>query len=97
MKLRYSTLAFIVMAMFTSTLQSESAPVTDDIVRANNAFALDLYAQLAKQPGNLVLSPFSVDTTLAMAYAGARGRTAQQIAKALYLPGESRAFSICIR
>ena len=63
--------------------------MTDDIVRANNAFALDLYAQLAKQPGNLVLSPFSVDTTLAMAYAGARGRTAQQIAKALYLPGET--------
>jgi len=82
------TIWLVVTALLTQPLRTESAPMADDVVRANNAFALDLYEQLAKQPGNLILSPFSVDTTLAMAYAGARGQTARQISEALHLPGD---------
>ena len=51
----------------------------------NNAFAVDLYKQLARKPGNLVVSPFSIDVALMMAYAGAGGRTAQQMAQVLHL------------
>jgi serpin B len=52
--------------------------------RASNAFGLALMRRLA--PGNLVLSPSSIATALAMAGTGARGATAGQIAQALRLP-----------
>jgi serpin B len=54
------------------------------VTRAN-AFSIDLFKQVAsEQPGNLVLSPYSVDEALSMALAGARGATHDQIAKVLH-------------
>jgi serpin B len=50
----------------------------------NRAFALALYRELAKRPGNLFFSPYSVSTALAMTYAGARGDTETQMASALH-------------
>jgi serpin B len=50
----------------------------------NNAFALDLYKKVAeKQDGNLILSPYSISSALAMTYAGARGETAEQMKRTL--------------
>jgi serpin B len=55
------------------------------VVKANNAFAFDLYARLRQnQKGNLFFSPYSISTALGMMNAGARGETAQQIAKTLH-------------
>jgi len=54
------------------------------IVKGNNEFALELYAKLRTQEGNLFFSPYSISTALAMAYAGARGETESQMAKALH-------------
>jgi serpin B len=51
-----------------------------------NFFAVDLYRELAKNDGNIFFSPFSVETALAMAYEGARGRSAEEIANVLHLP-----------
>jgi len=57
------------------------------IGNADNAFAFDLYAKLApSNQGNLFFSPSSIQTALAMAYAGARGQTAGQMAAVLHLP-----------
>jgi len=53
------------------------------VVAGNNKFALELYAKLQNQQGNLFLSPYSISTALAMAYAGARGQTEKQMADAL--------------
>jgi len=53
-------------------------------VEGNNAFAFDLYAKLRGQEGNLVFSPYSISTALAMTYAGARGKTAGQMEKVLH-------------
>lgn len=50
---------------------------------ALDAFAIDLYRRVATQPGNLVLSPYSVDVALAMARAGAAGETARQMDRVL--------------
>jgi serpin B len=50
-----------------------------EIVKGSNAFAVDLYAQLSRQPGNLFFSPESISTAFGMAYAGARGQTAAQM------------------
>ncbi|MGO9916444.1 MAG: serpin family protein [Isosphaeraceae bacterium] len=54
------------------------------LVQGNNSFALDLYAQLRRGEGNRFLSPFSISSALAMTYAGARGDTALEIARALH-------------
>lgn len=51
---------------------------------ALDAFSVDLYRALAKGPGNLVLSPYSVAVALAMARAGAVGATAAQMDAVLY-------------
>ena len=56
------------------------------IVQSNNQFAIDLYQELRKTPGNLVFSPYSISTALAMAYAGARSTTAAQIAEVMHFP-----------
>ncbi len=61
-------------------LPADVAPDASDVVQAGNAFALDLYGELAKKDGNLFLSPFSIHTAFAMLYAGARGETETQMA-----------------
>ena len=60
------------------------ATTGDDAVRAGsavNAFGLGLYAELAvaDPSGNLVFSPASIALALAMARAGARGQTADEM------------------
>lgn len=53
------------------------------LVNGNSEFALDLYAQLKQEEGNLFFSPYSISTALAMTYAGARANTARQMADVL--------------
>jgi serpin B len=54
------------------------------LVKGNNEFAFALYGRLRVGDGNLIVSPASVSTALAMTYAGARGDTADEMAKALH-------------
>jgi serpin B len=56
----------------------------------NEAFALDAYHGMAASGDNLVFSPASISIALAMAYAGAAGTTASEMATALHfgLPPE---------
>ncbi len=82
--------ALVVMAgLLTSGLglplqaQAGEAP-TGAVVQGTAAFTLNLYRRLqARQPGNLFFSPYSVSLALSMAYAGARGETAAQMARVL--------------
>jgi len=62
-------------------------PSAAAIVKANNAFAVDLYQRERTKPGNLFFSPFSISTALAMTYAGARGETEQEMARVLHFGG----------
>ncbi len=55
----------------------------EELVKGNNAFALDLYRELSKEDGNLFCSPYSISTVMAMVYAGARGETEKQMADTL--------------
>jgi serpin B len=54
------------------------------VVRGNTAFALDLYAQLKGGKGNLIFSPYSISSAMAMIYAGGRGNTESQIAETMH-------------
>ena len=56
-----------------------------------DSFATNLYAVLARKPGNLFFSPASARLALAMTYGGARGPTATQMRKALDLPAGNAA------
>jgi len=62
-----------------------ATPAADGV----NRFAGDLYRQLARDPGNLALSPLSISTALAMALAGARGQTAQEMTAVLRTPPDA--------
>jgi serpin B len=54
---------------------------------ANNAFAVSLYSHVLSTaaPGNVLTSPLSASLALTMAYAGAAGQTATEMAAALQL------------
>lgn len=53
--------------------------------RSSNEFGVELYRKLAGQKGNLFFSPLSIEMALAMAQAGARGPTAEEMAAVLRL------------
>jgi serine protease inhibitor len=81
--------AAILLCAFVFNLPATPIPFTaspevKSAVDGNTAFALDLYQKLKQQPGNLFFSPFSISTSLAMTYAGARGQTETEMAKALH-------------
>lgn len=65
---------------------TQAAPEADAAatVTANTTFALDLYRSLAGA-GNVVFSPYSITTALAMTYAGARGDTAKAFEDTLHV------------
>jgi serpin B len=54
------------------------------LVAGNRDFAAALYGQVRTEPGNLFLSPHSISTALAMAYAGATGETATALESTLH-------------
>lgn len=64
----------------------ESVPAADQVAltQGNNAFAVDLYGRLRTRSGNLFFSPESISTAFAMAYAGARGETATEMARVFH-------------
>ena len=56
------------------------------LVEANNRFALDIYSQQRTQTGNLFLSPYSISTAFGMLWAGAAGKTEEEMASVLHFP-----------
>src|SRR5262245_49668776 len=57
---------------------------TRTVINGNTVFAFELYGRIKAHPGNIIFSPFSISSCLAMAYAGARDETATQIARTLH-------------
>ncbi|MBM4025340.1 MAG: serpin family protein [Planctomycetes bacterium] len=84
-------LSMMVMSVGCTSLAAKTVetPMSTDarrVAHGNNCFALELYGKLQEQPGNLFFSPYSISTALAMTYAGASGRTQEQMAQALCFP-----------
>ena len=55
--------------------------------RSVNAFAFDMYERIAGEEGNIFFSPYSIHQAMHMAFDGAGGTTAEQMAKTLRLQG----------
>ncbi len=57
-----------------------------EAVRSVNRFTFDIYRHLAaKNSEALFISPYSISSALSMTYAGASGKTAQEMERVLYL------------
>ena len=83
----------LLLSLFAGQAALAAAPPSADqaeAVKGSNAFAIDLYSRLSAKPGNLFFSPESISTDFAMAYAGAHGQTATEMAHVFHytLPQE---------
>ena len=79
------TAAFLVVMVRFQSLQG--APVTTEPAEAAvNALGIDLLKKTSKPDANALLSPYSIQSALAMAYAGAGGVTREEMAKVLHYP-----------
>lgn len=73
----------ILCPLLLATAAFAGDPAADD-------FTHDLFARLAAREGNLVFSPLSIRVALAMACEGARGQTAEEMARVLRYDAETR-------
>ncbi len=70
---------FAAMAAEQGKRQGMSRPLAE----AYNASGQDLFRAFAAQPGNIVFSPFSIGTAMAMVLSGARGETRTEMHRVL--------------
>jgi len=79
--------AVLAAATLAAPLAAPAARADDAAARAltaaYNASAHDLFKTFLAEPGNIVFSPYSIGTAMAMALAGARGETEREMASAL--------------
>jgi len=87
MNQRFLSLLAAAAAVATTPAQADPASVAGSI----NTFGLDLHRRLAAGGGNLVTSPWSIESALAMTYAGASGKTKKQMATVLHFPDDEAA------
>jgi len=79
---RTATIA-ILLAAVPGMAAAQDAGHARALTQAYNASGLALFRQFAAEPGNLVFSPYSVGTAMAMVLAGARGETEREMASVL--------------
>ncbi|MDO5562131.1 MAG: serpin family protein [Synergistaceae bacterium] len=63
----------------------KETPASKRAATSINKFSFDIYKALAKTKGNMFISPYSISSALSMTYAGARGKTEEEMAKVLGL------------
>ena len=92
MRLVFCLLIFSLGVTMTRETSAEVITPTDNatIVRGDNQFAVDLYAQLDReqQGKNLFFSPTSISVALAMTAAGAHGTTQAEMVKVLRIDAD---------
>src|SRR6202045_4408259 len=86
-----STIKIFLWLSLIAAGQSLYAAEFDLAARATNEFGLDLHRQLATGDENLCLSPYSIQSALAMTFAGADGETRTEMARVLHFPNDGDA------
>ena len=77
---------------FALLLAASACGADFDVATATNQVGIDLYRQLAADApeANLALSPYSIESALALAYAGADGETRTEMARVLHFPEDDQ-------
>lgn len=91
----FRRLRSLATALFLLPGAVASADEFDPAAGSINRFGLELERQLAARAGagNIVISPYSIQATLAMAHAGAEGATRDEMAKVLHFPDDDAALA----
>jgi serpin B len=74
------------VALFCAGTSSLHAAEFDVAAKATNQLGIDLYSQLATGTDNLCFSPYSIQSALAMTFAGADGDARTEMARVLHFP-----------
>ena len=90
MHLRKTVLSIGSVALLHSALIASALAADDTSTAATaiNALGIDLLAQVAKPNANALISPYSIQSALAMTYAGAAGETKAEMARVLHYPAD---------
>lgn len=67
-----------------TTAVHTTAPPQAGPMPQTTGFAVDFYHQVARSPGNVAFSPFSISAALAMTYGGAEGETKAEFEKVVW-------------
>src|SRR5205814_2547099 len=81
---------FLVPHVFGALLvtMAQGATSFELAAKATNELGVDLHRQLASGDENLCISPYSIDSALAMTFAGADGETRKEMARVLHFPND---------
>ncbi len=84
---------FLILLVFGALIAAMAHGATnfDSAAKATNELAVDLHRQLATGNENLCVSPYSIESALAMTFAGADGETRTEMARVLHFPGDAGA------
>jgi serpin B len=84
---------FLILQLFGALVgnMSYAATGSDLAASATNKLAVDLHRQLATGNDNLCVSPYSIESALAMTFAGADGETRSEMARVLHFPSDASA------
>jgi serpin B len=84
---------FLILCVFGMLINplAQGATGFDLTAKATNKLAVDLHRQLATGNENLCVSPYSIESALAMAFAGADGETRTEMARVLHFPNDGNA------
>lgn len=78
--------AMLALSVLSLAGMAGAQPTEETTMTGNEAFTFDFYAQIKAEEGNLFFSPHSILSAFWLAYLGADGDTATQMAEALHLP-----------
>jgi leukocyte elastase inhibitor len=83
--------SFLILHVFGALIAAMAYGATgyDTAATATNQLAVDLHRQLATGNENLCMSPYSIESALAMTFAGADGETRTEMARVLHFPGDA--------
>ncbi len=76
----------LIISCLSAVIGFRATAEVPNLTHSSSQFALELYKELQTEKGNLLFSPYSISTALAMTYAGARGSTAKEMSQVLKFP-----------
>jgi serpin B len=87
MKTLITALSLIFLFQYTFAQEETS------IIESNNRFSFDIYQKLKKHDKNIIFSPASITSAIAMTYIGAKNNTFSEIGKTFYFNSDINTFS----